>query len=127
MSVGLEGREPLLDHRVVEYAWTLPPSFKMADGRGKYPLRAVLERYVPRSLYDRPKMGFAIPIDAWLRGRLRDWAEALLTPTALAVGGMLDPAPIRALWAEHLSGRKNHQYALWVILMWQDWRARWSI
>lgn len=127
MSVGLEGREPLLDHRVIEYAWTLPPDFKMAGGRGKYPLRAVLERYVPRSLFERPKMGFAIPIDAWLRGRLRDWAENLLSPAALAAGGLLDPAPVRALWAEHLSGRANHQYALWVILMWQDWRARWKI
>jgi asparagine synthase (glutamine-hydrolysing) len=127
MSVGLEGREPLLDHRVVEYAWTLPRAFMAADGRGKYPLRAVLERYVPRALFERPKMGFAIPIDSWLRGRLRDWAEDLLAPEKLAADGLVEPGPVRALWDEHLAGRANHQYALWVILMWQDWRARWKM
>jgi asparagine synthase (glutamine-hydrolysing) len=127
MSVGLEGREPLLDHRLVEYAWTLPPSFKRAGGRSKYPLRAMLEKYVPRALFERPKMGFAIPIDAWLRGRLRDWAETLLAPEALARDGSIEPGPVRALWDAYLAGRANHQYAVWVILMWQDWRARWKM
>ncbi|MFM7346162.1 MAG: asparagine synthase (glutamine-hydrolyzing), partial [Tagaea sp.] len=109
MAVGLEGREPLLDHRLYEFAWSLPPSFKLRDGQGKWPLRQILARHVPRELFERPKMGFGVPIDSWLRGPLRDWAEDLLEEKSLAADGLLAPAPIRAAWAQHLSGaRENH-------------------
>lgn len=121
MAVALEARVPLLDHRVVEFAWRLPRAFLVRDGQGKAILRDVLYKYVPRALIERPKMGFGVPIDAWLRGPLRDWAEDLLDERRLREGGLLDPAPVRKAWQDHLSGM-NHQYALWTVLMFESWR-----
>jgi asparagine synthase (glutamine-hydrolysing) len=126
MAVGLEGRVPLLDHRVVAYAWSLPLSLKLRGGSSKWLLRRVLDRYVPRALIDRPKMGFAVPIDAWLRGPLREWAETLLAPAALTSYGFVRVEPVRRAWQEHLEGRRNWQGPLWTVLMLQAWRQRWS-
>jgi asparagine synthase (glutamine-hydrolysing) len=125
MQVGLETRVPLLDHRVVEFAWSQPLHRKIRDGSGKWLLRQVLDRYVPAALVDRPKMGFGVPIDRWLRGPLRDWAEDLLDPAQLATDGLLRPEIVTKTWCEHLSGTRNWQYPLWVVLMFQMWRRRW--
>ena len=124
MAVSLEARAPLLDHRVVEWAWRQPRSRRIRNGQGKWALRQVLRRYVPDTLIDRPKSGFAVPVHAWLRGPLRDWAEDLLSETALR-DSLLAAAPVRRAWQEHLSGRANHMPKLWTVLMWQAWRARW--
>ena len=121
MAVGLEARAPLLDHRVVEFAWTLPIEMKVQDGRGKLILRRLLEKYVPNALVERPKMGFGVPIDEWLRGPLRDWAESFLSEERLEREGFLRAAPIRARWAEHLSGSRNWAPHLWSVLMFEAW------
>jgi asparagine synthase (glutamine-hydrolysing) len=126
MAVSLEVRAPLLDHRVVEFAWRLPGTLKVRGRQGKWILRQVLDRYVPRPLVDRPKQGFDLPIDAWLRGPLRDWAEALLDPRRFAREGYLRPEPIRAVWAEHLRGTHDHGWAMWPVLMFQTWLERWA-
>jgi asparagine synthase (glutamine-hydrolysing) len=125
MAASLETRVPFLDARVIDLAWRLPFGQKVRDGQGKWLLRQLLYRYVPRELVDRPKQGFGVPIDHWLRGPLRGWAEDLLSPSALAAGGLLDPVPVRAMWQRHLSGG-NVQHALWNVLMYQAWRLRWS-
>jgi asparagine synthase (glutamine-hydrolysing) len=127
MAVSLEGRCPILDHRVVEFALALPRRYKADDrGRTKLILKDVLARYVPRTLFERPKQGFESPIADWLRGPLRDWAEDLLNPAALRADGLFEPAPIRQRWLEHQSGRRNWQYSLWAVLMFQVWRGRWA-
>jgi asparagine synthase (glutamine-hydrolysing) len=126
MATSLETRVPLLDHRLVEFAWSLPLNMKVRDGQGKWLLRQVLYRHVPREMIERPKQGFAVPIDAWLRGPLRDWAEALLDEARMRREGLLNPAPIRLKWQEHLSGRRNWQHWLWNVLMFQAWRERWA-
>ena len=121
MAVGLEARIPLLDHRVVEFAWRLPMSMKLRGHQGKWILRELLERYVPRFLVERPKSGFSIPLDRWLRGELRDWAESLLSERRLREDGFFQAQPIREKWAEHLSGKRAWQHHLWDILMFEAW------
>ena len=121
MAVSLEARVPLLDHRVVEFAWRLPLAFKVSGNEGKHVLRRVLHRHVPRRLVARPKMGFGIPIGEWLRGPLRPWAEDLLDRNRLHRQGFLHPAPIQEKWDEHQSGVRNWQYLLWDVLMFQAW------
>jgi asparagine synthase (glutamine-hydrolysing) len=124
MAVALEVRAPLLDHRVLEFAWRLPLALKLKDGRGKLVLRTLLSRHVPPELFERPKAGFAVPIYRWLRGPLRDWAESLLDERRLEREGYLNPVPIRNVWESLLTGRSEWAYGgelLWSVLMFQAW------
>jgi asparagine synthase (glutamine-hydrolysing) len=127
MAVGLEARVPLLDHRVVEFAWRLRPDLLIRNGSTKWILRQILYKHVPREIIERPKMGFGVPLAAWLRGPLRDWAENLLDEKRLASGAVLDPHAVRALWHGHLTGHRNVAYCLWNVLMLEAWRERWAI
>ncbi len=121
MANSLEVRVPLLDHRLIEYAWSMPLQMKLNNGQTKWPLREILRRYVPDALIDRPKMGFGVPIDHWLRGPLRTWAEDLMDKDRLREQGFFSPAPIRERWQEHLTGHRNWQHHLGDVLMIQSW------
>ncbi len=126
MAVSLEARVPLLDHRVVEFAWRIPRDTLIRHNVSKWPLRQVLYRHLPPDLVERPKMGFGIPIGEWLRGPLRNWAEALLNEQRLHSGGLVDAKTVRQHWTEHLSRQRNWQYPLWDVLMLEAWRERWA-
>jgi asparagine synthase (glutamine-hydrolysing) len=121
MATSLETRVPFLDHRVAELAWRLPLNMKIRNGQGKWALRQVLYKYVPKELIDRPKAGFAIPVGQWLRGPLKDWSEALLDEKRLELEGFFHPKPIRDKWLQHLTGRYDHTPSLWAVLMFQSW------
>ena len=121
MGISLETRVSFLDHRVAEYAWSLPQRLKVRDGKGKWILRKLLDKYVPGTIMDRPKMGFGVPFDICLRGPLRDWAETLLNEHRLRQEGFLNPAPIRKKLTEHMSGDRNWQYHLWDVLVFESW------
>ncbi len=121
MSVSLETRAPYLDHRLVEFALRLPLELKMRSGTTKWILRRLLSRHVPDDLFERPKRGFGIPVDEWLRGPLRSWAEELLAPSRLKDQGYVRPDAVEQAWKAHLSGRSNRQAQLWTVLMFQAW------
>lgn len=125
MAVSLETRVPFLDYRVVEYAWRLPLAMKWRPEGGKWILRELLARRVPRELFERPKTGFSVPISEWLRGPLRGWAEDLLDPRRLDRQGYLLSAPVRKAWELHQSGKANLQAPLWTVLMFQAWLGEW--
>ncbi len=121
MAVGLETRTPYLDHRLFEFAWSLPDEWKVRNGNGKWLLRQVLDQHVPRGMMERPKAGFGIPIDIWMRGPLREWAESLLDETRLRQEGLLNSKLIRQKWAQHVTGSHNWYSQLWAVLMLQSW------
>lgn len=126
MAMSLEARVPLIDHRVVELSWRLPLSLKIRNGAGKWCLRRLLERRVPTSLFERPKVGFSVPLDRWLRGALRPWADEHFAPDRLRSDGILDPAAVRAAWTAFQGGRGEGAIAIWTLLVFQEWVERWG-
>lgn len=125
MGVALESRAPFLDHRVIEFAWRLPLTMLLRGREGKLPLRNILYRHVPKQLVERPKMGFGIPLDAWLRGPLRDWAHQLLDPARIQRQGLFNHATISRVLGDHMAGKRDNQYRLWNMLMFQAWFDEW--
>lgn len=123
MSVALETRSPLLDYRMTEFAWRLPPEFRFKNGVAKYPLKELAYRYVPKAILDRPKQGFGIPVDGWLRDELKDWASALIDESRLKNEGFFNPKLLRSRWKEHQSGKRDWGADLWTVLMFQQWLA----
>lgn len=126
MEVSLEARVPLLDHRLIALAWQLPAHLKLRNGKGKWVLREILKSYVPESLFDRPKMGFGVPIDTWLRGDLKDWAQDLLFASSLEEFG-ISASALEETWEKHQNGSYNYQYKLWLVLMFQQWRNQYNL
>jgi asparagine synthase (glutamine-hydrolysing) len=122
MAVSLETRVPFLDHRVAELAARIPLAMKVGDGQGKQILRKLLYREAPRTLFDRPKAGFGVPVGEWIKGPLRAWAEELLDPAAMGHDGWFDPAIVQRRWRDHLSGQRDSTPALWSVLMFQAWQ-----
>lgn len=122
MSVSLESRVPLLDYRIVEFSWKLPVQMKLREGQGKWLLRQVAYRYVPRELLERPKKGFSVPVDSWICGPLRDWAEALLDRNRLRNEGIFEAEAVHKIWSEHVAGIRNYNSVLWALLMFQAWQ-----
>jgi len=125
MAVSLEARAPLLDRKIFDHVWSLPENIRIRGGKGKWLLREVLARHVPRELFERPKQGFAMPVGDWLRGPLKDWAETLLDERSIEADGVLNATSIRAAWMDHLAGRGNHADGLWAVLMYQGWKEKW--
>jgi len=121
MSTSLELRAPFLDHNLVEYAWQLPYKFKYRDGHTKWILRQVLYKHVPKELIERPKQGFGIPLNDWLRGPLKEWADELLSIQYLEEQNIFNVQEVRTMWEHHLSGTRHYGARLWSILMFQAW------
>ena len=126
MANSLETRVPLLDHKVVEYALRIPEHVNLMHKNGKWPLRYILEKYVPTELFERPKMGFAVPIADWLRGPLFEWADSLLNEARLGKEGYFNPSLVRAIWVAHTRDKKEYSFYLWGILMFQSWLAEYQ-
>jgi len=121
MANSLEARNPLLDYRMIEFSWQVPINQKIKNGVGKLPLRNLLYQYIPRELIERPKMGFGVPIEKWLRGPLKDWCEDLLSQKRIREDGFFNPEPIQKMWTEHKSGKSNWHYQLWNVLIFNSW------
>ena len=121
MAVSLETRVPFLNKEVIAFAWKLPLKYKFRDGKGKWVLREILNKYVPKKLVERPKMGFDMPIDSWLRGPLREWAEDLINEKKIEGRKHIKPVLVRKKWKEHLDGTNNWQDHLWNVLIFQQW------
>jgi asparagine synthase (glutamine-hydrolysing) len=121
MGTSLETRVPFLDHRVAEIAWQIPTNMKIKNGQGKWPLREILYKRVPQELIERPKAGFGIPLDDWLRGPMKTWAEKLIDIDRLSNEGFLNPEIVHEIWNQHIEGKRNWSFRLWSILMFQSW------